>query len=107
VSGNDLQVGHPDEAAFSGIEAYGAGRLLVSRNTLRGRVDAFEGVGGVGIWIDQTTGCLVLRNDLDGLATAGASVHLGPETSGCLGLVGRHDTVLDEGTNNRVFRLRR
>jgi len=107
VSGNDLQVGSPDEGAFSGIEVYGAGRLFVSRNTLRGRVDAFAGIGGVGIGIDQTTGCRVIRNDLGGLATAVADLHLGSETSDCLALVGRHDTVLDEGASNRLFRFSR
>lgn len=106
VSGNELELGGPTEAAFSGIEVFGAGSVVVNRNTIRGRVEAIEGFGGgTGIAVDQTTGCRAFLNDFEGLDTTGADLRLGLDTSECLSVVYRDDEVLDEGTDNRLFRL--
>ncbi len=107
VVGNDLELGSAEEAAFSGIDVFGAGSLFIARNTIRGRVQAIEGFGGgTGVAIDQTTRCRILLNDFADLETvAGPDLHLGPETSECLSVVYRNDEVLDEGTDNRLFRL--
>jgi hypothetical protein len=106
VFGNHLEVGSADEPAFSAVEIYGAGRLHVSRNTLRGHVAVLPGLGGgMGIGIDQTTGCRIERNRLDRLETGvGHDLHLGLETSDCVAFVGRHDDVDNDGTNNRIIR---
>lgn len=99
VSGNELDLGSPTEAAFGGIEVFGAGNLAVNRNTLRGRVD------GVGVGFDQTTGCRAVLNNFEDLDATGPDLRLGLDTSECLAVIRRDDEVLDEGTNNRLFRL--
>jgi hypothetical protein len=100
VVGNHLTVGRPDEPAYSGIEAHGAGFLKIWHNDLRGGATA-------GVRVNQTTRCRISRNDLDDFAVSGGfDFELGLDTSECLVVVGPDDTVDDDGTNNRVYRLR-
>jgi hypothetical protein len=98
VSRNQMTLGTGEEAAGNAVEASGAGRLWVYGNRFQGRA-------GEGIKIDQTSGCRVFWNTLGRLDTGGGPhLDLGPETSECLGVVGRDDIVVDNGTDNRIFR---
>jgi hypothetical protein len=98
VTGNRLVLGDPSGAAASGVSVFGAGALRVSGNRLDGSADA-------GIRVDDTTGCWVARNALSSLDTRGGpDVELGSATSECRVVVGPDDVVVDQGTDNRVFR---
>jgi hypothetical protein len=95
---NRVTVGTPDEAADTALDASGAGRLWVAGNRFRGRV-------ATGLKIDDTSGCRVYWNRLDGLDTGdGPHLDLGLETSDCVAAVGLDDIVNDDGTNNTVIR---
>jgi hypothetical protein len=93
---NVLAVGAVDGPATSGIDVYGAGRLWALRNVVRGQASA----GGISV--DRTSGCWVVGNVLR--TTGGPDLALGPDTSRCLAVVEREDTVVDRGTNNWIFR---
>ena len=94
-----LTLGTEDEAAASAVEAFGAGQLRARGNRIRGRA-------GAGIRVDQTSGCEIFWNAFGGLDTGGGPhLGLGAETSECLAVVGRDDIVVDDGTDNRIFRL--
>ena len=104
VTGNDWTIGDASLPAVAGLEIVGAARLRVRDNLLGGRVLN-------GLTVDGTTGCRLSRNAFDWeLVGAGPDVplppdlRLGPETSGCLAVVGPDDTVVDEGRDNRVVR---
>ena len=98
VGRNRMTVGTAEESAGTAVEAWGAGRLWVYGN-------GFQGRAGAGIRVDQTSGCRVFWNTLGGLDTGGGPhLHLGPETSECLAVVGQDDIVVDNGTSNRVIR---
>jgi hypothetical protein len=97
LAGNRLTVGVEGNAAESGLEAWGARRLWVSGNALRGWIRT-------GIKAEDTTGCRVLGNELRELETeTGPDLHLGPGTSECLAVVSHDDVVLDQGTDNLIF----
>ena len=97
VFGNRMTVGTTEEAADTAVEASGAGRLWVGANRFRGRAVT-------GLRIDDTSGCRVYWNRLDGLDTGGGPhLDLGRETSDCLAVVGPDDIVNDDGTNNQVI----
>jgi hypothetical protein len=98
LAGNRLTVGVEGNPAESGLEAWGAGRLAVYGNALRGWVRT-------GIRIDDTTGCRVFGNTLRNLETgAGPDLDLGPGTGECVAVVGQDDVVIDHGTANQIFR---
>lgn len=98
VSENRLTVGDASGPAASAVTATGAGHLGV-------RANRFVGRAAVGVDIDRTVGCRVVNNALSALATdPGPDVRLGPQTSDCLAIVGARDTVVDEGSGNRVIR---
>jgi hypothetical protein len=98
LAGNRLTVGVKGNPAESGLEAWGARRLGVYGNVLRGWVRT-------GIRIDDTTGCRVFGNAFRALDTdAGPDLALGLGTSECLAVVGHDDIVHDEGTANLIFR---
>ena len=98
VFGNRITVGTAAEAADTALEASGAGRLWVGANRFQGRV-------ATGIRIDETSGCRVYWNRLDGLDTGGGPhLDLRRETSDCLAVVGQDDIVVDNGTDNRIVR---
>lgn len=100
LSGNALVLGDPSGPAASGVSVLGAGVLHVVGNRLRGGA-------GVGIFVDDTTGCEVASNALWGLDTGdGPDVALGLKTRECRVVVGRRDTVVDQGQDNRVYRRR-
>jgi hypothetical protein len=97
-AGNRLALGVEGNPAESGLVAWGADQLWVYANALGGWASA-------GIRVDDTTGCRVLGNALPGLDTGdGPDLELGFGTSSCLAVVGPADVVLDEGTDNRIFR---
>jgi hypothetical protein len=98
LSRNRLTMGVQDNPAFSGIEAWGAGQLWMSRNQVRGW-------SGAGLVVDDTTGCRVFGNALGDLDTGeGPDLHLGAGTSACLAVVGPDDVVRDDGTDNQIIR---
>ena len=98
LAGNRLTVGVEGNAAESGLEAWGARRLWVSGNALRGWIRT-------GVRVEDTRGCRVFGNALRGLETgAGPDLDLGPGTSECLAVVSHDDVVLDQGTDNVIFR---
>jgi hypothetical protein len=98
VLGNSWKLGKGDSGAASGITASGAGRLQIAANRLAGRA-AF------GLDVDETAGCRISWNSMHWLDTAGgADLRLGPATSDCVAVVAPADTVLDEGSANRVIR---
>jgi hypothetical protein len=95
---NRVAVGTPGEAGDTAMEASGAGRLWVGGNRFRGRA-------ATGLRLDDTSGCRVYWNRLDGLDTGGGPhLDLGPETSDCVAVVGLDDIVVDDGTNNQIIR---
>lgn len=95
---NRLTLGNATGTAASGITAVGASRLKIAGNRISGK-------GAVGIDVDVAEGCLVLGNSVRDLDTAsGPDLHLGPDTTDCLALVGKSDRVQDDGSNNRVIR---
>lgn len=96
VGRNDLKVDTTRGPALSGIDAVGAGRLLVWSNVLRGKAS----LGGV--HVDATSRCRVLFNSLR--TVAGPDLVLGPGTLECLAIVGRRDRVIDQGVDNRILR---
>ena len=93
---NRISVDGVTGPAFSGIDVVGAGRLIAWRNTVRGEAS----LGGINV--DSTSGCKLISNSLG--TEGGPDLVLGAATSECLTFVGRHDVVLDEGTNNRIIR---
>jgi hypothetical protein len=98
VAGNRLTVGVEGNAAESGLEAWGARRLWVSSNALRGWART-------GVRVEETRGCRVFGNALRELETgAGPDLDLGFGTSECLAVVSHDDVVLDHGTDNLIFR---
>jgi parallel beta-helix repeat protein len=98
VTRNRLRLGNGTGPAARGITVTGSARLKLAGNRLSGEA-------GAGIEVDVANGCLVLGNSFQGLETAaGPDLLLGSETSDCLAIVGRHDLVRDEGSNNRVIR---
>lgn len=98
VSRNQMTLGTAEESAGPAVEAWGAGRLWVGGNRFGGRAAA-------GIKVDDTSGCRVYWNRLDGLDTGGGPhLDLGRGTSECLAVVGQDDIVVDNGTDNRIIR---
>jgi hypothetical protein len=93
---NHFSVNTVNGPALSGIDVVGAGRLIAWRNAVRGEVSL------AAITVDSTSRCKIISNSLG--AKSGPDVALGPATSECLAVVGRHDVVLDQGTNNRIIR---
>jgi hypothetical protein len=95
---NRLTLGNANGPAASGITAVGSARLKIASNRLSGKA-------AVGIAVDVAEGCLVLGNAVRDLDTAGGpDLHLGSNTTDCLAVVGKHDLVQDDGSNNRVIR---
>ena len=95
---NRLTLGNAAGTAASGITVVGSARLKLAGNRLSGKA-------AVGIDVDVAEGCLVLGNSVRDLDTAGGpDLHLGSNTTDCLALVGKHDLVQDDGSNNRVIR---
>jgi hypothetical protein len=95
---NRLKLGDGTGPAASGITVAGSARLKIAGNRL-------TGTAALGIDVDAAEGCLVLGNAVRDLDTAGGpDLHLGPDTRDCLAVVGKHDLVQDEGSNNRVIR---
>lgn len=98
ASRNRLALGDGEGAAATGITARGAARPRIAGNRVSGRA-------GTGVSVDSTSGCVVLGNAFAGLDTgAGPDLRLGPDTSDCLAIVASDDTVVDEGSANRVVR---
>jgi hypothetical protein len=98
ATGNRLTLGNATGPAASGITVAGSARLKIGGNRLSGKAAA-------GIDVDVAEGCLVLGNAVRDLDTAGGpDLHLGSNTADCLALVGKHDLVQDDGSNNRVIR---
>jgi hypothetical protein len=98
LAGNRLVVGVEGNPAESGMEAWGARRLWVFGNALAGWVRT-------GVRVEDTRGCRVFGNTLRELDTAtGPDLTLGPGTRECLAVVGHDDVVLDQGTDNLIFR---
>lgn len=95
---NRLTLGKANGRAASGITAVGSARLKIAGNRLSGKA-------ALGIDVDVAEGCLVLGNSVRDLDTAGGpDLRLGSNTSDCLAVVGKHDLVQDDGSNNRVIR---
>ena len=98
VTRNRLAVGNANGPAASGITAVGSTRLKVAGNRLSGKA-------AVGVDVDVANGCLVLGNSARALHTGGGpDLRLGDDTSDCLAIVGKHDSVQDDGSNNKVIR---
>jgi hypothetical protein len=98
VRGNSLALGDPSGPAASGVSVFGAGVLQVVGNRLRGGT-------GVGLAVDDTTGCGIAGNAFRGLDTRGGpDVELGPGTRECRVVVGPGDTVEDRGQDNQIDR---
>ncbi len=86
-----------------GIFGYGAQKVWLVRNTIRG-----SGEAGIvtGIWGDDVVGWKLVLNDLSGFDAGVADIWLGPGTAQCwLIHRGPSDSVLDEGTDNYVLLL--
>jgi hypothetical protein len=98
VRGNAWELGHGDAAAASAVTTAGAGWLEIAANRLAGRA-------GTGIDVDATSGCRVRANATERLETGpGPDLHLAAGTSDCVAVVAPDDTVVDEGSANRVIR---
>jgi hypothetical protein len=95
---NRLTLGNANRPVASGITAVGSARLKLAGNRLSGKA-------AVGIDVDVAEGCLVLGNSARALQTGGGpDLRLGTDTSDCLAVVGKHDSVQDDGSNNKVIR---
>jgi hypothetical protein len=96
VAGNRLRQRDGLGPAASGITAIGALRPRLYGNRI-------SGLAGVGMAVDEATGCLVWGNSF-GQEGSGPDLRLGAGTSRCLAFVNRRDSVEDLGSGNRVLR---
>jgi hypothetical protein len=98
VTRNRWTFGDSIQPATEGLGVVGAARLRILDNVLTGRV-------ANGVTIDHTTGCRVARNLFAWeKAAEGRDLLFKPDTSGCLAVVGPEDSVVDQGTDNRILR---
>ncbi len=87
------------KGSSSGIGVSGTtNSAVVAHNSIAGAPNV-----GVGVAMDRSTGCQVLGNDFHGLAATAPDIVLTDTTSRCLVVTLAGDTVIDQGTHNRVI----
>jgi len=93
-----------NEIEMAAGSSYGIGvsgtknSAVLGHNTIAGAPDQ-----GVGIGVERSSGCKVLLNDFRGLAAATPDIVLSASTSRCLVVASSADTVIDQGSQNRVI----